>query len=268
MGALDSLGRRKVVLGMIHLDPLPGTPLFEQGSFAETLDRAVESAVALDEGGADGCLIQTVDRVYSAGDDSDPARTAAMALIVRAVADVTGDDFDIGVQMMRNALSASLGVAKVAGGAFIRAGALVGMTLTPQGLVEANPLAAMEYRRKIDGGDIKVIADIDSMQFKWFGGGRSTARIARDAQVVGADAVALSDPDVDKVLSKIASVRQAVGGLPIVIAGDTDHANAEDLLAAADGAFVGACLEHSGPGAGIDRERVRAYTDIVRRLSR
>ena len=34
---------------------------------------------------------------------------------------------------MRNALKASLAVAKVAGGSYIRAGALVGATLTPQG---------------------------------------------------------------------------------------------------------------------------------------
>jgi len=38
-----------------------------------------------------------------------------MGLIVQAIAQVTGEEFQIGVQLMRNALKASLAVAKVAG---------------------------------------------------------------------------------------------------------------------------------------------------------
>jgi hypothetical protein len=168
MREFATLGRRKVVLGMIHLQPLPGTLFYTDGSFHQTLDTAVQSARAFYDGGADGCLVQTVDRVYSVKDDSDPARTTAMGLLVHAIAQVTGEEFQIGVQLMRNALKASLAVAKVAGGTFIRAGALVGMTLTAHGMVEANPLEVMEYRHKINAWDVKVIADVDSMHFKWF----------------------------------------------------------------------------------------------------
>ena len=61
--------------------------------------------------------MQTVDRVYDPGEESDPARTAAMALVVNEVAKAAGEGFQVGVQLMRNALKASLAVAKVAGGA-------------------------------------------------------------------------------------------------------------------------------------------------------
>src|SRR5262245_16423175 len=130
MRHFDTLGKRKAVLGMIHLQPLPGTPLYKEGSFNHILDLAVQSARALCDGGADGCLVQTVDRLYSVKDESDPARTTAMGLIVQAIAQATVEEFQIGVQLMRNALKASLAVAKVAGGTYIRAGAAVGMTLT------------------------------------------------------------------------------------------------------------------------------------------
>lgn len=79
MREFGTLGKRKTVLGMVHLPPLPGTPFHENGSLGQIIDTAVGSAVALAEGGADGCLVQTVDRVYHPGEDSDPARTAAMA---------------------------------------------------------------------------------------------------------------------------------------------------------------------------------------------
>lgn len=259
-------GGHKAVLGMVHLQPLPGTPFHRDGEFPRILETAVASARALHDGGADGCLVQTVDRVYTTADESDPARTAAMALVVQAIARATGEDFRIGVQLMRNALRASLAVAKVAGGSFIRAGALVGATLGTHGLVQADPLAVMEYRRKIDAMDVRVIAEVDSMHFNWFGGEKTTAEVARAAGYVGADAVSLGHPDDDTTLEMIAAVRRAVPRLPVFLAGHTHHGNAARMLAAADGAFVGTCLESGGWGGRIDVEKVREYVAIVRSL--
>ena len=266
MRTFEQLGVRKAVLGMVHLAPLPGTPFYKEGSFEETRSTAVESARALEEGGADGCLVQTVDRVYGVKDESDPARTTAMALIVRGITEATSEDFQVGVQLMRNAVKASLAVAKVAGGTFVRAGALVGMTLTANGMVEANPLDVMEYRVRIGARDIRVIADIDSMHFKWFGDAKPTGEVAKAAAAAGADAVSVGDPGETRTLEMIASVRRAAPGLPIILAGYTSHENAARLLTAADGAFVGTCLERGGWGGRIDVERVRAYMDIVRSL--
>src|SRR2546422_1596827 len=118
MRTIDSLGKKKVVIGMVHLLPLPGTPFYQEGTMEQTLEKAVADATALYHGGADGCLIQTVDRVYPAADEADYARVAAMAAVTKAVADATGPEFHIGVQIMVNALKASVAVAKVCGGAF------------------------------------------------------------------------------------------------------------------------------------------------------
>src|ERR687891_506686 len=111
MRSFDALGRKKVVLGMVHLRPLPGTPFYQEGTIEQTLVKAVADATALYQGGADGCLIQTVDRVYPAADEADYARVAAMATITKAVADATGPEFQIGVQIMGNGLKASRPVA-------------------------------------------------------------------------------------------------------------------------------------------------------------
>jgi uncharacterized protein len=266
MREFGTLGTRKAVLGMVHLPPLPGTPFHEEGSFGRILDGAVRSACALAEGGADGCLVQTVDRVYAPGEDSDPARIAAMALVVNAIARAVGEDFQVGVQVMENALKASLAVAQVAGGSYIRAVALVGATLTPHGMVEARPLEVMEYRAKIGARHVKVIAEVESMHFRWLGEAWPVARVARAAVAAGADAVALCHRDEARTLEMIASVREAAPGTPVILAGYTSHQNAARLLAAADGAFVGTCLERGGWGGQVDAGRVRAYMDIVRGL--
>lgn len=255
-------GKTKAVIGMVHLGALPGTPFYEEGSFEQVLETAVANAVALDQGGATGCLVQTVDRVYSTADESDPARVAAMALIVREIAAATGEEFQIGVQIMRNAIKASLAVAKVSGGSFLRCGVLVGATITGDGIVEGNPLEVQRYRRSLDATEIKLIAEIDSMHFKWMGG-KPVAEVALAARYAGADAVSLCHADEETALRMIEEVRAKVPGMPVFLAGYTNHSNAGRMLAAADGAFVGTCLERGGWGGTIDVDRVRAYMSAV-----
>ncbi|WP_433259381.1 BtpA/SgcQ family protein (plasmid) [Streptosporangium sp. CA-135522] len=267
MGDTSWLGRGKLVLGMIHLPPLPGTPYHDGGCVEPIVERAVTSALALREGGADGCLIQTVDRVYAAGQDCDPARIAALSLITRAVVEAAGPGFRVGAQLMRNAVQASLAVAKVAGGDFTRVGALVGATMTAGGLVQGDPLAVAEYRRKIDAWEVKVIAEVESMHFTWFGGGKTVAEVAVLVRQAGADAVSLCHGDDDVTMGMIAAVHAACPGLPVILAGHTHHGNAARLLGSeegADGAFVGTCLEADGWGSAIDKDKVAAYVDIVR----
>ena len=266
MKALAALSRHKVVIGMVHLQPLPGTPFYVEGSFTKIAETAIRSATALQDGGADGCLVQTVDRVYGVVDESDPARTAAMGLIVNAIRQRVGREFGIGVQLMRNAVKASLAVAKVGGGSFVRAGVFVGATMTEYGLVEAHPLDVIEYRHKINALDIDLIADVDLMPFKWLGNPKPPGEIARAAARMGATAVAFGHPDEAATVEAILSVRKAAPDLPIILAGYTHHENVARLLALADGAFVGSCFESQGWGTSVERDRVTAYVEIVRRL--
>jgi membrane complex biogenesis BtpA family protein len=266
MRNFDVLGKRKCVLGMVHLQPLPGTPFHVPGSLPAILAQAVESARSLEQGGADGCLVQTVDRVYPRGEERDPARIAALALIVNAVAAATGEDFQVGVQMMSNALTASLAIAKVAGGSFIRATALVGATLGPSGVIQADPLEVMAYRREIDATSLRVIAEVDTMHFSWLGGAKPTADVAAAAARAGADAVAVSHPDETTARAMVAAIKQTLPGMAVILAGGTTHANAARMLSEADGAFVGSCLEREGWGGQIDVDLVAAYVERVRDL--
>jgi predicted TIM-barrel enzyme len=111
-----------------------------------------------------------------------------------------------------------------------------------------------------------MIADIHSMQFRWLGEPKPVELIAKAARKAGADAVSLGDRDEQKTLALITAVRESLPDLPIILAGYTNHDNAKRLLAAADGAFVGTCIEKGGWGGQIDVERVKAYVDIVRGL--
>jgi membrane complex biogenesis BtpA family protein len=266
MRCFDSLGKKKVVIGMVHLLPLPGTPFYREGSMEQVLAQALADATALCHGGADGCLIQTVDRVYPANDEADYARVAAMAAIVKAVSDATAPPFQIGVQIMMNALKASVAVAKVCGGSFLRCTALVGATMTPAGMVQANPLDFLTYRTQIGASHVKLIAEVNSMHFRWMGD-RVTADVARTAARVGADAVEVAHADEDTNARLVREVKHAMPDLPVILGGHTTHENVARRLAEADGVFVGSCLKKEGRTSPVDIERVREYVKIVASLT-
>jgi membrane complex biogenesis BtpA family protein len=239
MRSFDMLGKKKVVIGMVHLLPLPGTPFYQEGSMEQTLQNAVADATALYDGGADGCLIQTVDRVYPAADEADYARVAAMATITKAVADATGPGFQIGVQIMVNALKASVAVAKVCDGSFLRCTALVGATVSAAGMIEANPHDFLTYRARIGAQQVKLIAEVNSRHFRWLGD-MSTADIARMAARTGADAVEVAHADEQINARLVREIKQAMPHLPVILGGHTTHDNVVRRMAEAVGVLVGA----------------------------
>ncbi|MGH2618763.1 MAG: BtpA/SgcQ family protein [Thermomicrobiales bacterium] len=265
MRTFENLGAKKVVLGMVHLGALPGTPFFGDGDFAAVRARAVSDAQALEAGGADGCVVQNAgDRVFAI-DDADPVIVVAMTDIVRAIRAATGPAFQIGVQILRNDLKGALAIAHVCGGSFLRCGALVGTTVTASGIMQGDPFDFQAYRSRIGAQGVNLIAEIHSMHFEWLGG-RPVGEVARAARSAGADAVGLCDPDDEMTLRLIQEVKAAASGMPIIIGGYTNHDNVARLLADADGAIVGGAFEKGGRFGAVQVDAVREYVDIVSRL--
>jgi membrane complex biogenesis BtpA family protein len=265
MPTFENLGKKKVVLGMVHLGAMPGTPFFAEGSYEAAKERAVADARALEAGGADGCVVQNAgDRVFAV-DDADPVIVVGMTDIVRAIREATNPAFQIGVQILRNDLKGALAIAHVCGGSFLRCGALVGSTITASGLMEGDPYEFQAYRSRIGARDVKLIAEIYSMHFEWLGG-KPVGDVARAARHAGADAVSLCDPDDDRTERFIQEVRAAVPGMPIIIGGYTNQGNAARLLKDADGAIVGSAFEGGSRFGTVQAEAVREYVDIVSRL--
>jgi membrane complex biogenesis BtpA family protein len=265
MRNFDALGKKKIVIGMVHLVPLPGTPHFETGNFEKALDKAVGDAQALEAGGADGCLVQTVDRVYPLGDEADWARVASFSAIVHEVMKATGPSFQVGVQIMWNALHASLGVAHALGASFLRCAALIGVSDSPYGPIQGDPLKFLNYRNQLGAGGIKLIAEVDGMHYRSTTG-KSAPDVARMAMGAGADAVEIAHSDEEKNNRTVAEIKERFPSLPVFLGGNTNHENVARRMKLADGAFVGSCLEKGSWGSAIDIDKVKEYVEIVRSI--
>ena len=200
------------------------------------------------------------------GQDVDPARLASFAIIVKAVKDHSHKDFHVGVQILWNALEASLAVAKTCGGVFVRSNALVGSTMTAAGVAESDPISLTEYRNKIDAHDVSLLAEIESMHFSWLNG-KPLVDVAAEAIRVGTNGVEIAHPEEDVCLSMISQLKDKYPELPVIVGGHTNHENAARILAKADGALVGSCFEPQGWGSNVDESKVAEYVDIVRNIS-
>lgn len=265
MPLFDNGTRKKIVLGMVHLGALPGTPFFADGDYAAVREKAVNDARALETGGAAGCVVQNAgDRVFAV-DDADPTIVVAMTDIVRAIRDATAPTFHIGVQILRNDLKGALAIAHICGGSFLRCGALVGTTITASGLMQGNPYDFQAYRSRIGAHGVELIAEIHSMHFEWLGG-RPIGDIARAARSAGAATISLCDPDEATAIRLIHEVKIATPDRPVIVGGYTDRDNVSRLLAEADGAIVGSAFEGGARGGSVQVDAVREYVDIVARL--
>lgn len=258
--------RKKLVLGLVHLLPLPGTPLYTEGDLERSREKVKRDVNALAEGGAQGCLVQSVDKIYPSSDDTDYARVAAMALLVETARREAGPGFYVGAQLMWNCITPSLAVAKVCGADFTRCSVLVGRSPSPFGMIEADPLKVMEYRRKIDAQNVGMIAEISGYHFAQNGGYDAGALVsmAKSAVTVGANAIEIFNPDPDLNDRMVRDLKAALPNTPVILGGGTNVENAAQRLSLADGALVGSCFENGNWGGNICADTVRAYMARLR----
>lgn len=260
--------KKRYVLGLVHLLPLPGAPLHEEGNFEKSLDKALRDASALKRGGADGCLLQTSEKIYPSGDDTDYARVATMAVIAHEVRKAVGNDFKLGVQMMWNCIIPTLGVAKSCNADFTRNTVMFGTSTSPYGLINANPEKVQLYRNKLGLKGITMIAEVDGYHRDWVGPEISLQEKASMAIKVGADAVEIVHPDEEINNRMVHDIKVANPKIRIVLGGKTDIENVSRRMKEADAVLVGTYFEKDGWGGYVDEQRVKAYVEVVRSMER
>jgi uncharacterized protein len=106
--AADIFGREKALIGMVHVQALPGTPR-HQHSLNSIISQAVEEATTLAELGFDSILIENMHDVPYLKREVGPEIIASMTAVGQAVREAT--TIPLGVQVLAGANMASLAVA-------------------------------------------------------------------------------------------------------------------------------------------------------------
>lgn len=233
----DCFGRSKIIIGMIHLPPLPGYP--DSPGIEQVVRHAVGALHALEEGGVDAVLVENEydrpHRVLSA-----PETTAAMTRVTRAVVQES-ESAVVGCEILLNDPRASLAVARMAGASFIRTDYFVDrMTRPGYGEFEIDAGGLIAYRSALGADEVLILADIQ-VKYADMLEPRPLAESARLARDKGADAVIVTGRQSGQPPT-VQQLVEAAQGIPVLVGSGFDPINAAALLAVCDGAIVGTSL--------------------------
>jgi uncharacterized protein len=260
-GFVQRFGLRAVI-GMVHLAPLPGAPLFE-GSMEDVLARALADAEALAEGGVNAIAVENFgDRPFRKN-RVDPETIAAMTRVITEIARAVS--VPIGVNVLRNDASAALAIAAATGAAFIRVNVHTRAVLADQGIIEGE--AAETLRRRASfARDVLIFADHDVKHATPLVA-HDPVQSARDLRLRGlADVLVVSGHETGAPTDpgRCQRLREALPDVPLVIGSGLTAENASSY-AAMDGAIVGTSIKHGGEvGAVVDSKRVAALITAFR----
>ena len=247
-GVMTSLfGAPRALIGMLHLDPLPGSPGHRggPGSLDATVARAVAEAIAYREAGFHAVLIENMhDRPYLRA-AVGPETTAAMAVVGREVRRMV--DLPLGVQVLAAANREALAVAAACGGVFVRVEGFVFAHVADEGLVEADAGTLLRYRTMIGAEHVRVFADVK----KKHSAHAVTADVdvvetARAAEFALADGVIVTGVATGRAadLGEVAAVRDSVG-VPVFVGSGVTADNLAGYRTA-HGLIVGSAVKRGG----------------------
>lgn len=235
----------RAVFGMIHLDALPGAPLF--ASLERAIENALADARAIRDGGCDGFVIENFgDRPFTRG----RAEAETVAAMTRAIAEVVREvRVPFGVNVLRNDALSALAIAAATGASFVRVNVHTGAAVTDQGIIEGDAYATLRKRAALAP---HVLVFADHLVKHATPMGEVSVKDVRlrglaDAIIVtGAETGAAADP------SRLRAVRDALPDAPILLGSGLDEAGGFEE---ADGAIVGTSLKVNGR---VDAARVDA----------
>ncbi len=245
MGWLCELfGVTKPVIGMCHLQALPGDPGYDAGhGMAGIIKHAARELEALQHGGVDGILISN--------EFSLPYLTKTEPITAIAVARIIGElRHDIGIPFGVNILwdgCASLDVAAATGATFVRE-IFTGVYASDFGLWNTSIGEVARHRRAIEAQHVRMLFNIVPEAARYLAE-RELADIARSTVfnarpdglcVSGLTAGAATD------LSDLRIVKDAVPTTPVVVNTGVRADTAAELLSVADAAIVGTFIKRDG----------------------
>ena len=259
---------RKPIIGVIHLQALPGAPRYGGQPVKEIYAAAVRDARTLSEGGIDGIILENASdlpfaRPENIGPETVAALTAACVEVRGAVAT------PIGITCVANGVIPGLGIAKAVGARWVRANQWVNAYVANEGFLNGPAPEAMRYRSRIRADDVAIFADVHVK----FGAhaitaDRSIAEQATDAEWFDADVLIASGTRTGSPTEprEVDEVRSGTN-LPVIVGSGLSPEQVPALFATADGAIIGQWLKHDGRWWNpVDPRRVEQLMSAVAKV--
>lgn len=237
-------GGTKPVIAMMHLAPMPGTPLYDaEGGVEAIVEAARRDLKALQDADVDAVMFGNEnDRPYEL--KVDTASTATMAFVIGQLRKDIQKPF--GVNVLWDPM-ASVALATATGASFMRE-ILTGTYASDMGPWTPNAGKAMRYRDRLNRSDLVMLANV-SAEFAYSLDRRDLADRARSAVFSSIpDAILVSGAITGEAaeMADLVAVKKVLPDTPVLANTGVKHSTIADVFKVADGCIVGSSLKVDG----------------------
>lgn len=257
---------KKSLIGMIHVQALPGTPLNHM-PVAEIAAQAVKEARILASGGMQAIMLENMHDVPYLNREVGPEITAALTRISSEVRAVT--NLPLGLQILAGANRAALSVAQAAELQFIRAEGFVFGHMADEGLLQSDAGDLLRFRKRIGAEEIQIFTDIK----KKHSSHAMTADVSIEDTVEAAefflsDGVLITGTQTGKPVNE-GELRQVYSAtkMPVLVGSGVTPAGLPGIVKDADAFIVGSYFKQGGNWKNEpDPQRIEALQQVREEL--
>lgn len=254
----DSFFDKKVVVGMVHLLPLPGNAAY-RGSKEEIKEQAIADAHTLLEGGVDAIMLENFNDWPQYSTEIPLEAYSVMLNIATEIKSFCTVPFGVNIEM--NAYRQEWAMAYAVGADFIRLEAFVDNRAGSFGYIEAcsTPLAKI-----MKDYPAKTLLFTDVHTAETYGNPNIPINeAAQNAINHDSHAIIVTENDQNKKITveDVKSMRETIGDFPIIVGAGVKAETVLGYLEYADAVIVGRGFK---TGERVDPAKVKEFMKVVR----
>jgi len=251
------------VIAVVHVDALPGTPVYS-GNDAANLERTLAETAIYCAAGVDGIILENMHDTPYLNRKVGHEISAMMSMLAYEVKKQS--KLPCGVQILAGANKAALAVAKAARLDFIRAEGFVFAHTADEGIIQSDAGELLRYRKMIEAEEILVFTDIKKKHSSHaitsdvdLGATAEAAEFFQsDGLIVTGDATgqAARVEDLEMVKKK--------SSLPLIVGSGMNPENLSLLMPFCDAFIVGSYFKKDAHWANaLEADRVKRFMEAV-----
>ncbi|VVM05068.1 Putative sgc region protein SgcQ [Methylacidimicrobium cyclopophantes] len=254
-------GGAKLLIGLIHLRPLPGSPRYS-GGFDAVLEGALADTEAWENGGADALCIENYGDAPFWKSAVPPETIAAMAAVGAEIR--RSSSLPLGFNVLRNDSQAALALCAACGGSFLRVNVLANAAVTDQGILEGEAASLLRARSHLDPR-IRILADLRVKHAAPLSPRPIEEEAVDLVERALADGIILTGPKTgaEPLIEEVERVRSVLPLTPILAGSGIHEKNLQRYLAASDGVLVGSSAKEQAIDTPVDRRKVEKLTRLL-----
>lgn len=243
----DIFGRDKVLIGMVHCPPFPGSPRYRGETLDEIYDTCLRDAERLITGGLHGLIVENHgDIPFSKPEDIGPETPAFLSVVT----DRIRRDFNVplGINVLANAPLPALAVAVAARADFIRVNQWANAYIANEGFMEGRAAQALRYRSALRAERVKIFTDAHVKHGAHaIVADRSIPELTRDLAFFDSDCIIATGQRTGNsaTLDEIDEIGGATH-LPLLVGSGVCEDNIVDILKKTNGVIVASSLKQGG----------------------